>query len=301
MANVILWDDKYNVGNELIDSAHKQLFSILRHIWNKENLDDKKKEWVCAETIKFLKSYTLRHFAQEEAFMIKLGYEGYESHKRAHDNLREIALPALEKELVESNYSDEAVEHLVAIMSGWLTGHIIIEDQAITGKHVVGKSTHVNELGLDSNGSTDDDLAEALEILNDEYSRFMKEFFGVAMNLEKECYNYGKIENSKTIRIEYKIAENFKTVTFVTQNSLILHMASKILGMKINKLDKTSLLAYSQMLITCGKAAVSTFSGRNDIEFVKIYSYSLEDDFLKNNSCCMSWNSHMGKAAIVIK
>lgn len=300
MSKKILWDDAYNVGNELIDNAHKQLFSILRHIWNKENLDENKKEWVCVETIKFLKSYTLRHFAEEEAFMREVGYEGYEAHKKLHDNMREVTIPEIELELKENNYSDESLGKLVAIMSGWLTGHIIIEDQAITGK-IKSVYASVDDIPNTQIKSSDNGIAERERSLNSEFCRFMKEFFAVSMNLENNSYNYEEIENSKAIRLEYKTSEGMHVVTFITQNSLILHMASKILGVKSYRLDKNAIVAYSQMLITCGKAAICVMTGRTDVEFIKLYSYAVDESSkTEAKKCGMYWNSHNGGAAITI-
>lgn len=300
VSNEYLWNDNYNVGNEFIDNAHKKLFSILRHIWNKENLDENKKEWVCVETIKFLKSYTLRHFAEEEAFMREVGYEGYEAHKKLHDNMRDVTIPEIELELKENNYSDESLGKLVAVMSGWLTGHIIIEDQAITGKR---KSIYasVDDIPDARIKSTKNVIDERVGNLNSEFCRFMKEFFIVSMNLENNSYNYEEIENSKAIRMEYKTGEGTHTVTFIAQNSLILHMASKILGVKVYKLDKNALVAYSQMLITCGKAAVCTVTDRTDVEFIKIYSYTVDENSKTESvKCGLYWNSFNGGAAITI-
>ena len=42
--------------------------------------------------------------------------------------------PALQKDLEENKYDTESVGRLIAIIAGWLTGHIMIEDMAITGK-----------------------------------------------------------------------------------------------------------------------------------------------------------------------
>ncbi len=42
--------------------------------------------------------------------------------------------PALESELQSQNYSVESVQHFLGICVGWLNGHIMIEDRAITGR-----------------------------------------------------------------------------------------------------------------------------------------------------------------------
>ena len=43
---------------------------------------------------------------------------------------------SIEKELKQTNYSEEAVSHFLSVCAGWLIGHTLIEDRAITGQGV---------------------------------------------------------------------------------------------------------------------------------------------------------------------
>lgn len=127
------WNERFNIGVENVDKAHQRLFSIVRKL-KALSEDEKRGPWACAEGIKFFKNYAVRHFAEEEEYMRSIGYREYETHKRLHDVMRDQTLPALEQDLVESDYSTDAIRHFLGISLGWLTGHIMIEDRAITGK-----------------------------------------------------------------------------------------------------------------------------------------------------------------------
>ena len=130
----IKWNDRYNLGVEEIDKAHQKLFAIVNKLISfTENPD--KQQHACREGIKYFKSYTLRHFAEEEAYMQSIAYAKLSMHKRLHDNLRDKTLPALEDELEAQNYSVESVQHFIGIGVGWLTSHIMVEDLAIIGKN----------------------------------------------------------------------------------------------------------------------------------------------------------------------
>lgn len=130
----IKWNDSFNLGVEEIDKAHQKLFSIVNKlIAFTENPD--KQQHACREGIKYFKSYAVKHFAEEEAYMQSIAYAGLPMHKSLHDNLREKTLPALEEELEVENYSIESVQHFIGICIGWLTGHIMVEDRAITGRN----------------------------------------------------------------------------------------------------------------------------------------------------------------------
>ncbi len=129
----IQWQDRFNIGVETIDQAHHRLFSIVQKMMDLyvEKHEDK---FACVEGIKYFKAYALKHFAEEEAYMQEIGYPGYRAHKRLHDKMRWETLPALEHLLYDSNFSTKAVQRFIGVCTGWLTGHIIIEDRAITGK-----------------------------------------------------------------------------------------------------------------------------------------------------------------------
>ena len=126
----IQWQDRFNIGVEIIDQAHRRLFSIVQKMMDLyvEKHEDK---FACVEGIKYFKAYALKHFAEEEAYMRKIGYSGYSAHKKLHDKMKLETLPELERLLYESDFSTEMVQRFIGVCTGWLTGHIIIEDRAI--------------------------------------------------------------------------------------------------------------------------------------------------------------------------
>ena len=130
MENQLVWNDRYNVGVDVIDKEHKKLFRILNKLFA-FGQQETKRPWVCQETVKYFKDHALRHFQDEEEYMVSVGYTGLKTHMRIHKNFRETTLPALEKELELAGYSEEAVNHFLGVCAGWLIGHTLIEDQAI--------------------------------------------------------------------------------------------------------------------------------------------------------------------------
>lgn len=133
MENQLIWQERYNIGVDFIDQEHKKLFSILNRLYTYRNKEEKG-QWVCQEGIKYFKGHAMKHFAEEEAYMASISYVGYNTHRRLHDNFRSETLPVLEKELEQTGYSEEAVNHFLGVCSGWLIGHTLTEDRAITGK-----------------------------------------------------------------------------------------------------------------------------------------------------------------------
>lgn len=128
-----VWSDRYNIGVDVIDREHRKLFSIMNKLSTYKGENDEKSRWAYQEGIKFFKGHAMKHFAEEEMYMASIGYEGYETHRRLHDIFRKKTLPEIEKELMQTMYSPEAVEHFLGVCAGWLIGHTLTEDRAIVG------------------------------------------------------------------------------------------------------------------------------------------------------------------------
>lgn len=129
----IVWHDKYKIGVDFIDREHKQLFSTMNKLL-KISENEEKSEWVCREGAKYLKNHAIEHFEHEEEYMRSINYSEYEIHKRLHDNFRNSTLPALEREMEETQYSLESIRHFLGVCIGWVVAHTQTEDLAITGK-----------------------------------------------------------------------------------------------------------------------------------------------------------------------
>lgn len=130
MGNQLILNKRYDIGVDIIDKEHKKLFNILNKLFD-FGQQDEKSQWVCQEAIKYFKDHALQHFIDEEAYMASINYAGIDIHKRIHKNFRETTLPALEKELNATGYSEDAVNHFLGVCAGWLIGHTLIEDHAI--------------------------------------------------------------------------------------------------------------------------------------------------------------------------
>ncbi len=138
MGDQFLWKEEFNLGVEIIDEEHRRLFETINNL---SLMTQKKGGWiagssgrrVCKKGIEYFKDHALQHFADEEEYMAKIDYKGLERHKSIHKGFREKTLPALERELEKTSYSPEAIDHFVGVCAGWLIGHTMTEDQAITG------------------------------------------------------------------------------------------------------------------------------------------------------------------------
>ena len=129
----LVWNEKLNIGVEVIDKAHAELFRIVGKMIELVE-DGTHRQTACKEGLRYLEEYTMKHFSEEEAYMRSIHYRGYAEHKKVHDHFREQTLVSFRKSLEASGYTKVAVERFLGVLLGWLTGHTMTEDQEIAGK-----------------------------------------------------------------------------------------------------------------------------------------------------------------------
>lgn len=255
MTSKLKWNDRFNLGVAVIDKAHQRLFSIVQKMIDL-NENEKDRQWICEEGIKYFKNYAGKHFAEEEAYMQSINYSGYEAHKRVHDDMKNKTLPALEKDMLDSEYSVESVQHFLGICIGWLTGHIMLEDHAITGK-ISNKWKY--------------EWTEETSVLEETATRVMRELFGMEIELVSEHYAGEDFGKKICIRLTYRDQENKRIqVFFVLEERLVLHIISQLLGKQIIKVSKVVLDAFDLI--------AQQFMKRAGLYYHSLGKYRLEKD-----------------------
>ncbi|OON98078.1 MAG: hypothetical protein ATN36_01695 [Epulopiscium sp. Nele67-Bin005] len=124
---LIKWNDKYNVGNPIIDEQHQKLIQIAQKangILHQQTFD--KYEEVRA-VLDELKDYTRFHFETEEQIMLQGNFSNYIAHKKLHDEfLFEI------EEMISKVYddlTDNTIRAILNFLVEWLIGHIYGNDK----------------------------------------------------------------------------------------------------------------------------------------------------------------------------
>ncbi len=113
------WNLKLKVGFDRIDHDHQRLFEIIGEL-DSAMRQGRGKE-VLTKTFAALEKYTITHFAMEEQFMQRHGYDQYAIHKQQHE-----ALIRKLRELAQGLAAPGAMVtiELSAFLQNWLTNHI---------------------------------------------------------------------------------------------------------------------------------------------------------------------------------
>ncbi len=223
MYNEIVWKDEYNVGVDTIDKEHKRLFKIINKLFA-FGKEEKKSQWVCQEGIKYFKEHVIKHFSDEENYMASISYVNYKRHKQIHNDFRTNTLPALERELEQTDYSPDAVDHFLGVCTGWLIGHTLTEDQAITGAK---DSRWVNLL-----------MEEEHEVMKKTIIQLVYDMFQLESHLVSGSYGGEKFGRGVYYRLVYGTKNDEKwEIILVFEEKLLINTVGKVMGLKTNKLD----------------------------------------------------------------
>lgn len=219
----LVWHNRYNIGVDIIDKEHKQLFSIigklLRIVENEE-----KGEWVCQEGVKYLKNHTLEHFQHEEEYMRSINYNEYDIHKRLHDNFQNKTLPALEQELKDTNYSIESIRHFLGVCIGWVVSHTQTEDQAISGKTNSKWAEIPHE--------------EEIHVLEQVITQLIYDMFNLKTNVVSEHYGGEDFGKTFCLNFIYKGQEKEKwDITLIFEEQLLLYIVGSMMDTQYLKVD----------------------------------------------------------------
>ena len=251
------WREEYNLGVEEIDKEHRRLFKIINKIFTIRE-EEKNSQWACQEGIKFFKSHAMKHFADEEAYMASIGFEGLEQHRRIHQGFREYTLPALERELEQSEYSEETVDHFLGVCAGWLIGHTMTEDLAIAGKHDQRWK----------NRFTAQEQRDIKKVI----TQLIFDMFQLEAHLVSDTYAGEKFGRGVYYRLIWGCPQEEKKleIFLVMEEQLLINTVGKILGLNTNKLDS--------MLLHATRYSARQFVTRAMECFPDLIDYRIEEE-----------------------
>ena len=223
MGNQLIWQDRFNIGVEVIDKEHRKLFNIINRLFTFSEQESKRR-WVCEEGIKYFKDHAMKHFAEEEVYMASIHYPGFETHRRLHDNFRLKTLPELEKELAQTDFSPDAINHFLGVCTGWLIGHTLTEDHAIVGNVVCQWIDLLPEEQLTAMRQTILDL--------------LYELFRLDARIISDRYSGEKFGKGIYYRLAYETSKGEKWQSILAfEENLILGTMGKLLGSSSKKID----------------------------------------------------------------
>jgi len=118
MANFFEWDARYNLGVQAMDDEHRLIIEAMNQLH--ELHEAKALGPRLLKVMQQLVQVTRSHFADEEAYMEKMGYPDLCKHRHMHTHL----LERLSQFEAEMRKSGNASPDLFSFLKMWLKAHI---------------------------------------------------------------------------------------------------------------------------------------------------------------------------------
>ncbi len=238
-----VWKEEYNIGVEIIDKEHQRLFKIIDKLLAvHQEEQEEKSRWACQEGIKYFKGHALKHFEDEEKYMETVNYAGRGRHRSIHENFKNNILPALESELRQTDFSQDAMSHFLAVCSGWLIGHTLTEDMAIVGGKV---SKWENLLPADQ-----------VMVIQKAIIQQLFNMFHLEAQMISDAYGGERFGRGVYCLLVYGDSRNpqKQDVVMALEESMLINTVGKAMGLKTNRLDT--------MLLNAARHTTRQFVGR---------------------------------------
>lgn len=115
------WKDNYAIGISEIDKEHKELCAQIDRLFDACNRGEGTGE--VTKVLNFLEKYTIKHFADEEAYMALTSYPKIIQHKKLHaDFIKRLAV--MKKDATKGGTNVAMVIKINRMISEWLVEHI---------------------------------------------------------------------------------------------------------------------------------------------------------------------------------
>jgi len=124
----MLWNEKFNLGIQVIDDQHKELFRLMDLI--QDLMTDAKDGIDCFDELESvlleLERYTRYHFEEEEKLMESVGYAKLDRHREEHTAFIEKVQNTLDSDLDFQQV--EVIEEIHEFLLTWVSDHILETD-----------------------------------------------------------------------------------------------------------------------------------------------------------------------------
>lgn len=122
------WDDRLKTGDAIVDKQHVDLHALVVELGDLDVVSEKDRHEIEFMLFKILR-YAAVHFADEEALMERIGFNGLERQRRLHAKF------ACDVTMLAGAYVDgsarSSVSEIQSFMYEWLLRHVMEEDMLI--------------------------------------------------------------------------------------------------------------------------------------------------------------------------
>jgi len=277
------WEEYYKTGLSDVDEQHHKLVNIINKFGDLFTQDTLIYEDVKV-IFKELADYTVYHFEDEEAGMIRAGIDDrhQEQHKDEHSHFLE-EVTSLYSNISEDNL--ETSRHLLEFLVNWLAFHILGLDQ-IMAQQIrdieSGKTpSEAFEANIKNRDKTTEALLSALNILFKQVSQRNKDLVQLNLSLEEKVD-----ERTKELSEANKYLEILSLTDVLTSLPNRRH-AMRLLGTKFKKAKQNNTQLSCMMIDADHFKEVNDTHGHDaGDEVLKVLTRTLINTFRNDDIIC---------------
>ena len=128
---IVKWMNSFSVQNKMIDDQHKKWIEIYNKAHDRmmDIIPEDENLGIGEAALVEMIEYTKYHFSSEEDFMKKIGFPGYEEHRKIHEAFIR-KLEAISSQMQEGTHILNS--EILKVIENWLIDHILTEDPKLT-------------------------------------------------------------------------------------------------------------------------------------------------------------------------
>ena len=123
--DIIVWDDSYSLGFEIVDNQHKGLVAMTNELFQSCKEEGSVADTALEKTIKEALEYAQTHFYTEEKYMKETNYPNLSPHRKEHEDFVAQVRKTLEE--FEQGRAEPII--LARFLKKWLLNHIALVDK----------------------------------------------------------------------------------------------------------------------------------------------------------------------------
>jgi hemerythrin-like metal-binding protein len=124
MTTFMPWREEYSVGDDSIDSQHKEIIELINDLHRVLSLNGGNSTVAVKGILEQLMHYTIKHFQYEEKILQACGYPDIENHKAMHGRLQRRTAA------MRTNMYAVTDRDLLGYLRDWWSDHILTQDKA---------------------------------------------------------------------------------------------------------------------------------------------------------------------------
>lgn len=122
----IIWSSDLETGNEMIDNDHKGIIKLYNQVVN--IVEKKQFDKNLVKVLTELTHYSVKHFKNEEDWMLEMNYPDFEEHQMEH---KDFVYKIVMFNMSFDDSNEQMFKDILTFLKDWISNHVVSLDKEI--------------------------------------------------------------------------------------------------------------------------------------------------------------------------